>query len=117
MQTTFLVVDDEFMIRWNTANNLEDMGHRVLEAATAREAMALLENYPQIRLVFTDVRMPGSMDGVMLTSEIQKKWPSTKLFVTSGFPLEDDLPEGVVYVPKPYSIMELSQIFSTALLQ
>jgi DNA-binding NtrC family response regulator len=115
MPTTFLVVDDEVLIRWSTVNNLEDMGYRVLEAATAREAIALLENYPEIKLVFTDVRMPGTMDGMGLVAEVQKKWPAIKLFVTSGYPLNSDLPKGATYIPKPYSVVRLNQIFTDAL--
>jgi two-component system, response regulator PdtaR len=76
----------------------------VIEAANADEAIDILENRSDIRIVFTDIRMPGSMDGLKLARAVRDRWPPIKIIVTSGheYPSEDDLPEGGRFFPKPY---------------
>jgi CheY-like chemotaxis protein len=77
----------------------------VIEAANADEAIAILEARSDITVVFTDIQMPGSMDGLRLAAAIRDRWPPTKIIATSGRVTigRDDLPEGGRFLPKPYS--------------
>jgi two-component system, response regulator PdtaR len=99
-----LVVEDEYLIRMETVHSLEAEGFVVHEAANAAEAIRRLERHTEIRLVFTDVNMPGTMDGVALAHYVRGRWPPVKLIVTSGYAKikESDLPEGSLFVEKPY---------------
>lgn len=103
--TTVLVVEDEGLLLFSVAEELRDAGFRVLEATNAREAIALLETHPEIRLVFTDVHMPGSMDGLALCAAVRNRWPPIKIIVTSGHRVlsSGELPDGGLFMPKPYS--------------
>ncbi len=99
-----LVVEDEFLIRMDVAQQLSEEGYRVFEASNADAAVRLLETEPSIRILFTDIDMPGSMDGLKLAAAVRDRWPPVKIVVTSGHRLVDiaDLPEGSVFYPKPY---------------
>jgi two-component system, response regulator PdtaR len=101
---TVLVVEDELIIRVDIANCLQDAGFEVVEAANADDAISILESRNDIRLVFTDVDMPGSMDGLKLASFVRDRWPPIKLIVTSGHvpAKEADLPSGGRFFTKPY---------------
>jgi CheY-like chemotaxis protein len=99
-----LLVEDEFLIRINAAEMIADAGFDVVEAANADEAI-VLENRLDITVVFTDIQMPGSMDGLKLAAAIRGRWPPIKIIATSGLVgvRQDDLPEGGRFLPKPYS--------------
>jgi two-component system, response regulator PdtaR len=99
-----LVVEDEHLIRMDTVASLEAEGFVVHEAANAAEAIRCLELHKEIRLIFTDVNMPGTMDGVALAHYVRGRWPPVKIIVTSGFMKiqESDLPPGSLFVEKPY---------------
>lgn len=108
-ENTVLLVDDEFLVRMVAAEILEDAGLTVHEAASADEAMAQIKANPDIGLLFSDVNMPGSMDGIELASEVAKRWPKVKILVTSGrsrIP-ETDLPDMGSFLPKPYTATDL----------
>jgi CheY-like chemotaxis protein len=85
-------------------NLVEDAGYEAIEASNAEEAIAILEARKDIRIVFTDVDMPGTMDGLKLAHAIRTRWPPIELIVTSGhFNLSDaDMPERGRFFPKPY---------------
>jgi two-component system, response regulator PdtaR len=99
-----LIVEDEFLLRMNAAEMIGDAGFDVVEAGDADEAIAILEARPDIHVVFTDIQMPGSMDGLKLARFVRGRWPPIKIAATSGFVNvgKDDLPEGGRFVPKPY---------------
>jgi len=80
-------------------------GFEVIEAANADEAIDILEARPDITVVFTDIQMPGSMDGLKLARAVRGRWPPIKIVATSGHVhvSETDLPEGGRFLPKPYS--------------
>jgi CheY-like chemotaxis protein len=101
---TVLVVEDEAVIRFDIAYQLEAAGFTVLQASTADHAIAILERQNDIRLVFTDVHMPGSMDGLRLAACVRDRWPPIHLIVTSGQRrvAEEKLPPGSRFVEKPY---------------
>ena len=100
-----LVVEDEFLIRMNAAEMIADAGFDVVEAANADKAIVILENRLDITVVFTDIQMPGSMDGLKLAAAIRARWPPIKIIATSGVVgvRQDNLPEGGRFLPKPYS--------------
>jgi CheY-like chemotaxis protein len=100
-----LIVEDDFLIRINAAELIADAGFRVVEAANADEAIVILESRLDITVVFTDIQMPGSMDGLKLAAAIRGRWPPIKIIATSGLVdvRQDDLPEGGRFLPKPYS--------------
>lgn len=99
-----LVVDDEPLIRFATVDALEDAGFEVLEAGNADEAVVLLRG-TEVDVVFTDVNMPGSTDGLGLMAMVRARSPSTQVIVTSGHVRLGafDLASGVSFIPKPYS--------------
>ena len=99
-----LVVEDEYLIRMDTSASLEAAGFIVYEAENAAEAIRALELHDKIELIFTDINMPGSMDGLALAHYVRGRWPPVKIIVASGYMkfLEDDLPPGALFVEKPY---------------
>lgn len=99
-----LVVDDEALLRMLASDVLEDAGFEVLEAANADAALVALQSHPEIRVVFTDVNMPGSLDGLALAHVVQERWPSIGVLIVSGKvrPRPCDLPPGGHFVSKPY---------------
>ena len=104
-----LVVEDEALIRMHAADMIRDLGFEVIEAANADQAISLLESNSKISVMFTDVQMPGSMDGLRLAAVVRKRWPPVALLVTSGQfrPKGGDLPENTHFLPKPYIAGEL----------
>ena len=104
-----LVVEDEALIRINAAEMIRDLGFDVIEAANADQAISLLESTSEISVVFTDIQMPGSMDGLRLVAMVRKRWPPVALLVTSGQfrPKAGELPDNVHFLPKPYLLREL----------
>ena len=106
-----LVVEDEALIRMNSADMIRDLGFEVIEAVDADEAVSLLESVSDIRVVFTDIQMPGSMDGLVLAAVVRDRWPPVALLITSGKvrPPMDDMPAGARFIPKPYSPWQLKE--------
>jgi two-component system, response regulator PdtaR len=104
-----LVVEDEFLIRMDAVHMIRTAGYEVVEAENADEAVAILERRLDIKVVFTDVQMPGSMDGLKLATAIRGRWPPIKIVATSGLIKisEDDLPAGSRFLPKPYSASQI----------
>ncbi len=104
-RAAILVVEDEALLRMYVTDFLTANGYAVIEAATADEAIAILERRADIRIVFTDVNMPGSMDGLKLVETVRRRWPPVLLIVTSGKnALSDEtLPTGGRFIPKPYT--------------
>jgi CheY-like chemotaxis protein len=104
-----LVVEDESLIRMNAMAMVEDAGFEALAASDADEAIRILESRNDIRAVFTDVHMPGSMDGIRLASVVRNRWPPVALIVTSGqtdVP-DNDLPTGGRFLKKPYASAQI----------
>jgi CheY-like chemotaxis protein len=97
-----LVVEDDVLLRTDVAETLSEAGYQVLQAGNADEAIQILEYRNDVRLVLTDVEMPGSMDGLKLAHCIAKKWPPVRLLVMSGAGMEPGLlPEGAQLCAKP----------------
>lgn len=99
-----LIVDDDEVLRHLTAELVEDVGCTSLVAANADEALALLEETFEIALMITDIQMPG-MDGLMLSNVVRQRWPAVALIIVSGnvSPLEETLPDGAMFLRKPFA--------------
>lgn len=99
-----LVVEDEPLSRIHASSLVQQAGYVPIEASNADEAISILEVRKDIRIVFTDVDMPGSMDGLKLARAIRDRWPPIELILTSGhFDLSDsEIPERGRFFPKPY---------------
>ena len=99
-----LIVEDQPLIRINALDLVRTAGFEPLEAIDADEAIQILESRTGIRLVFTDIEMPGTMDGIQLTHFIRGGWPKVHLMVASGKVMvkENQLPAGTKFFAKPY---------------
>jgi CheY-like chemotaxis protein len=108
-QPVVLIVEDEFLIRMSAMDMIRNAGFQVVEARNADEAILILESRFDITVVFTDVQMPGSMDGLKLAAAIRGRWPPIKIVATSGLHDigEEDLPLGSHFLPKPYSLSQV----------
>jgi CheY-like chemotaxis protein len=107
-----LIVEDEFLLRMDAADVIGSAGFEVVEAANADDAIEILEVRRDITLVFTDIQMPGSMDGLKLAQAVRGRWPPIKIVATSGLVDvgEKDLPEGGRFLAKPYRSEQLADM-------
>lgn len=112
MKIVVLVVEDEPIIRMNAVTVIEDAGYDVLEAGNADDAILLLETRSDIRVVFSDIEMPGSMNGLKLIHAVRERWPPVVLILASGrvSPLVADMPSDTVFLRKPYAESELLKV-------
>lgn len=99
---TVLMVEDEPIIRNLVGEELTYAGFDVVVVGNADEAVAVLEASNDIRLVFTDIDMPGSMDGLKLASAVRDRWPPIHIIITSGKKRPLEMPSEAIFVPKPY---------------
>jgi CheY-like chemotaxis protein len=97
-----VVVDDDVFERLGASGMFVDAGYRVLEADSADEALQFFETNADIRLLFTDVSMPGSMSGSDLAHQVAERWPSVSIIVASGRPRPYQLPLSMLFHDKPY---------------
>ncbi|MGZ5870965.1 MAG: response regulator [Bradyrhizobium sp.] len=107
-----LIVEDEFLLRMDAVDMIASAGFEVVEAANADQAIEILESRRDITVVFTDIQMPGSIDGLRLARAIRGRWPPIKIVATSGHAnvAETDLPEGGRFLPKPYSPLQVTVV-------
>lgn len=106
-----LVVEDETFVRMIAADALEESGLRVIEAPDAVEALDILAQH-QVAVLFTDINMPGAIDGLELAAIVTVRYPQVKVIITSGRQwLEPEaLPDHSVFLPKPYRPAELAAL-------
>lgn len=104
LPSVVLVVEDEGFVRMIAVDILQDEGYTVLEVGTADDAWSLLESRSDVGVLFTDVNMPGHMDGLTLATRVAERWPHIRLVVTSGrYGLSThELPDHGQFVQKPY---------------
>ena len=105
-----LVVEDEPITRMDVVGQLEEGGFKVFEAPDADRAIKILESNPAIRVLFTDIDMPGSMDGLKLAAAVRNRWPPIKIVVASGLRKinMDALPDNSRFFSKPYNVNEIA---------
>jgi two-component system, response regulator PdtaR len=99
-----LIVEDEALIRLLGVGTFADAGFRVIEAIDGDQALGLLEADSDVQLLFTDVRMPGKMNGLALAREVRERWPHIGIMIVSGqsIPESHELPVGSRFLRKPY---------------
>ena len=107
-----LIVEDDFLLRLDAVDMVAAAGFEVVDAANADQAIEILEARPDITVMFTDIQMPGSMDGLKLARAVRGRWPPIKIVATSGhlFVEEKELPEGGRFLPKPYSPYQVTSV-------
>jgi len=105
-----LIVEDEALVRMNAVEAIDCAGFDVVEAADADEAIAILEQRNDVCLIFTDVHMPGSIDGLKLAHFVKDRWPPIKIIATSGNATitDSDLPQGSRFMAKPYVLAQVT---------
>jgi two-component system, response regulator PdtaR len=105
-----LVVEDEPITRMDVVDQLEEGGFKVFEAPNAGRAIKILEANPDIRVLFTDIDMPGSMDGLKLAAAVHDRWPPIRIVVASGLRKinMDALPDNSRFFSKPYNMNEVA---------
>ena len=99
-----LVVEDEPLLRLMAIDILEDAGFSVAEAANSSEALQIIKVTPDLHVLFTDLQMPGEMNGLALAHLVAKDFPGVGVIIVSGHvvPEAHELPKGAVFLPKPY---------------
>ena len=113
---TILLVEDEVLVRMAIADALRDAGYMVIEASNAYEAMQVLHhNSVDVRLLLSDVRMPGAMDGAELAREVRSQFPLIKIVLTSGHLRKPDWTEHDGFFPKPYDTATIVSHIKTLL--
>jgi len=102
---TILVVEDNLLIRMDSSDILKDAGFRVIEAEGADDAIARPEKADHVELLFSDVDMPGSMNGLALAEVVHRRWPNIRLLLTSGEHdiADEQIPDDGRFLPEPYS--------------
>lgn len=110
-----LVVEDEALLRLQATDTLEAAGYEVLEAPNADAALKLLKNCA-VGVLFTDIQMPGPMDGLALARLVHERWPDVRLVITSGRvrPTAEDMPDDSSFLSKPYASSSLLKTMEKA---
>src|SRR3954449_6063686 len=104
-----LVVEDEMVLRMRAVDIVEDAGFKAIEAINADEALSILESRSDISLLFSDIQMPGTMDGLKLAHAVHDRWPSIKIILVSGQvrPSEKDQPAESRFFGKPLEVKHM----------
>src|ERR1700675_1210918 len=104
-----LVVEDEMLLRMRAVDMVEDAGYTSVEAVDAEAAFAILESSPGIGLLFTDIQMPGKMDGLQLAHAVHERWPAIKIILVSGklTPTEAEKPIHSRFFGKPLEVKQM----------
>jgi CheY-like chemotaxis protein len=112
-----LVVEDDPLLRLHAVDLVEEAGFIAVDAANADAAVAILESRDDIRLLFTDVQMPGSMDGLKLAHAVRRRWPPIKIVIVSGHlrVTEHDLPDDIRFFGKPFETAKMIAELQTLL--
>src|SRR5882757_5801956 len=105
-----LVVEDEMLLRMRAVDMVEDAGFTSVEAVDADEAVAILESRSDIALLFTDIQMPGSMDGLKLAHAVHARWPDIGIILVSGQmkPSDADRPTDSRFFSKPLGVEQMT---------
>jgi CheY-like chemotaxis protein len=106
---TILIADDDELLRLNASELLEANGYTVLQADNADEALKVMENRKDVRLLFTDIQMPPGCDGLELARQVHKRWPKVLLVITSGQvkPAPAEIADDGRFLRKPYRAKDL----------
>jgi two-component system, response regulator PdtaR len=107
--TAILVVENEVWLSLDISEALEDEDYDVIAVVNADEAIKVIETRNDIRTIFTDVDLPGSMDGLKLAAAVRDRWPPVNIIVTTGMraPHRDEMPARALFIAKPYRSAEV----------
>jgi CheY-like chemotaxis protein len=107
-----LIVEDEMLIRMGIAADFQDSGCETVETGTAYDALHILQTMPGIKVVFTDINMPGDMDGLTLAHYVRQHWPHIVIIISSGkhLPTAGSLPVGARFLAKPVSQTAMAKL-------
>ncbi|MDO6414607.1 response regulator [Sphingomonas sp. BIUV-7] len=110
-----LIVEDELFIRLAATELIAQLGLTVCAAFNADDAISILEAHSEITVVFTDIQMAGSMDGLALCIWAVERWPQLRFIVASGgvSPLITDMPAGAVFISEPYTVADISMAIAS----
>jgi two-component system, response regulator PdtaR len=99
-----LVVEDEKLVRLYAADLLAEAGYKVIDVASADAALEAMSEQPDIRVLFTDIQMPGKLDGIQLAQKVHEQWPEVLLLITSGGrkPAKAEIADHGHFIAKPY---------------
>lgn len=111
-QPVCLIVDDELLVRIFAADIAEEAGFTALEAGNSDDAIRLLQHRADVRIVITDIDLPGKLDGLELAQSIANRWPQIKIVVTSGRirPVAGELSQQIHFVPKPFDVHHFTNL-------
>lgn len=110
---TVLIVEDEALIRELVAEELQEAGYTVVIANDADQAIAVLEARQDIHLVFTDIDMPGTMNGLKLAAAVRDRWPPVHIIITTGKVRPLEVPANALFIPKPYVVKNVVAAMKT----
>lgn len=101
-----LIVEDEPLIRTDAVEMIAEAGFRTYAAGCSEEALALLERHDDVAFLFTDIEMPGTMDGLKLAALVRRRWPAVRILIASGAfeAKQADMPDHALFYAKPYAI-------------
>ena len=107
--TAILIVEDDVLSNEHLEFILQQAGYEVLSATSADEAAELLKDREDVRLIVTDINLPGTMNGLKLATVAKAQRPEMNIIITTGYsaPKEDELPPGSLFVPKPYNARKM----------
>ena len=113
---TVLIAEDDVFVRLVAVDIFQALGYCIREAATAEDALSILiDEFPNISLVFTDIEMPpGSMNGLDLAHEVSRRWPPLRIIIVSGRigVAAHELPKNSRFLTKPYTATQLEPIIA-----
>lgn len=114
-QPIILIVEDEPLIRMCAVDFAEEAGYAALEAKDSGEALVFLEGRDDIAVLFTDITLPGDLDGIELAEQVAVRWPGIKVLLASGAltGLPADVAPGAYRLPKPYGLSQFLEALET----
>jgi two-component system, response regulator PdtaR len=100
-----IVAEDDFIVSEYLSGILKEKGYSVIAVANADDAIAMFEHRNDVRMLITDINMPGPMNGLNLAATVRERWPFLKIIITTGRerPKIEEVPEGSLYLRKPYT--------------
>jgi len=103
--TAILIVEDDVLANEHLEFILQQAGYEVVSATSADEATELLDDRQDIQLIVTDINLPGTMNGLRLAAAVKARQPAMNIIIVTGYgaPKADEIPQGSLFVPKPYS--------------
>jgi CheY-like chemotaxis protein len=110
-----LILEDEFLTRCTAAMYLREVGYRVVEAANAAEGMSVLSSGTQVDFVFSDINMPGSLNGLGFAQWLAKHHPTIRILLTSGMDRDSGVATGLAFIAKPYHMDEVDRLIKAML--